>query len=140
MKKKHVKKNNRPMRCPYCGALVTLRNASEIYHDPSRKDRLYVCNNYPACNTYVGTHPGTTVPLGTLANGDLRNLRIKAHRKFDLIWQTGLMSRDAAYRWLADYFCIRLQDAHIGMCGEYQCRELIRKCDSMLARKQENVA
>lgn len=68
------------------------------------------------------------------ANGDLRNLRIQAHRKFDLIWKNGIMTREEAYRWFADSFGLSLRDAHIGMCSEYRCRELIRLCNEVLAR------
>lgn len=67
-------------------------------------------------------------------NGELRNLRIQAHRKFDRIWQTGIITRENAYRWFADSFGLSLKDAHIGMCSEYRCKELIRLCDEVLAR------
>lgn len=63
---------------------MILRPASEIYHDAKSDRKLYVCHNYPACNTYVAAHPNTDKPMGVPANGDLRNLRIQAHRKFDL--------------------------------------------------------
>jgi len=82
-------------------------------------------------------HRGTRIPYGTMANGDLRNLRIKAHRKFDQVWQTGIMNRDNAYRWLADYLCVGLGDAHIGMFGEYNCKKLIEECNLMLERHQK---
>ena len=122
------------MRCPYCGAAMTLHPASYVYGSGEDDRQLYVCNHYPQCNTYVGTHPGTTLPMGIPANGDLRNLRIRTHRTFDRIWQSGIMTRDQAYRWFADSFSLRLQDAHIGLCSEYQCNELIRKCETVLAR------
>lgn len=63
---------------------MILRPASEIYHDAKSDRKLYVCHNYPACNTYVAAHPNTDKPMGVPANGNLRNLRIQAHRKFDL--------------------------------------------------------
>ena len=136
----HKKKANRTkpevVRCPYCGAIAVIRPAAEIYQDTKRKDLLYVCRNYPACKAYVGIYPGTQKPMGPLANGDLRNLRIRAHRKFDRLWQSGIMSRQDAYRWLADYFCLPLREAHIGMFAEYRCNELIKKCDSLLALNQ----
>jgi hypothetical protein len=135
MKKKKQKASApRRMRCPYCGAPVSIRQASEIYHDPTSDKELYVCNNYPKCDTYVGMHEGTRIPFGTLANGNLRSLRIRAHRKFDLVWKTGIMSREDAYRWLADMFCLGLGDAHIGMFGEYRCSRLIEECDQILER------
>lgn len=138
--KKNQRQTNRPIRCPYCGALADLRPASEIYGDEERKDLLYVCRNFPQCKSYVSVYPGTTKPMGPLANGDLRHKRILAHRKFDQIWQNGIMSRDAAYRWMADYFGIPLRDAHIGMFGEYRCEELIKKCDSVLAQCRQHAS
>ena len=130
-KKKMKAKTPRQIRCPYCGAATTIRPAAEIYGDPTCTKELYVCN------TYVGMHEGTRVPYGMMANGDLRNLRIRAHRKFDQIWQTGIMTRDTAYRWLADIFCVGLGDAHIGMFGEYKCKQLIEECDRVLDRHQK---
>lgn len=135
MKKRKTRaQRSRPFRCPHCGAAMILRPAAEIYRDCQNDRKLYVCHNYPACNTYVAAHPGTNQPMGVPANGDLRNLRIQAHRKFDRIWQTGIMTRENAYRWFADSFGLRLKDAHIGMCSEYRCKELIRLCDEVLAR------
>jgi len=131
-KKKTKKKANQVIRCPYCGSVATLRPAAEIYHDASREGLLYVCSHYPVCKSYVSVYPGTKMPMGPLANGDLRNLRIRAHRKFDRIWQTGIMSRQDAYRWMADFFCLPLREAHIGKFSEYRCEELIKKCDSVL--------
>lgn len=134
--KKKTRNRQRYLRCPYCGAAMTLRPATDIYKDYFGDGQLYVCNQYPKCNTYVGTHPGTREPLGIPANGDLRNLRIRAHRTFDQIWQTGIMTRDQAYRWMADSFCLKLKDAHIGCYSEYQCKELIRKCEIVLERNR----
>ena len=110
------------VRCPNCGAVAVMRPASEIYHDESRTDQLYVCSRYPACDSYVKAHPGTKTPMGPLANGDQRHLRILAHRSFDRLWQTGLMTRRGAYRWMADFFNIDRNEAHIGYFGEYRCR------------------
>ena len=44
------------------------------------------------------------------------------------------MTREEAYHWFADSFGLSLRDAHIGMCSEYRCRELIRLCNEVLAR------
>ena len=138
--KRKMKKNHQSLRCPYCGAPMTLRPASFVYARGEEGKKLLVCNNYPRCDTYVGTHSGTGQPLGIPANGDLRNLRIRTHRVFDRIWENGIMTRDQAYRWFADSFSLRLKDAHIGMCSEYQCRELIRKCEDVLTRNRHRIA
>lgn len=76
MKKKNVK-------CPYCGSIVILRDASYVHGNKANEKYLYVCPRYPKCNPYVGVHTGTMQPKGTLADGDLRNKRIQAHRIFD---------------------------------------------------------
>ena len=93
---------------------MILRPASEIYHDAKSDRKLYVCHNYPACNTYVAAHPNTDKPMGVPANGDLRNLRIQAHRKFDLIWKNGIMTREeliAGSRIHSDLACVTLTSA-----------------------------
>ena len=115
-KKKMSDMTPRQLRCPHCGAVAIIRPASEIYDDPRRKDELYVCKNYPACKSYVGMH---------------------AHRRFDRIWQSGIMSRNAAYRWMADSFGLTADDAHIGKFGEYRCQQLIEQCDRILAQNQK---
>ena len=50
------------MRCQYCGGTVVLRSADGIYHENHSHTMLYVCSNYPRCDAYVRTHPGTNIP------------------------------------------------------------------------------
>ena len=95
---KHKKK--RAMRCPYCGAPVVYRSAEGIYQENKKGAMLYVCSRYPECDAYVRVQPGTKLPLGTLANGDLRALRRQTHGQFDRLYKEGLMTKDGAYRWL----------------------------------------
>ena len=73
MKHKKKKKGINPsaMRCQYCGGTVVLRSADGIYHENHSHTMLYVCSNYPRCDAYVRTHPGTNIPVGTLANREL---------------------------------------------------------------------
>ncbi len=134
--KKKPKNSRKPMRCPYCGSAMTLRPASDVYGNTQKDNWLYVCNSYPRCVAYVGTHPGTKMPLGVPADGHLRNLRIRAHKVFDQIWQNGVMSRDQAYRWMADLFSLPLGDAHIASFSEYRCTALIGKCEEVLDRNR----
>lgn len=83
------KKRKRPMRCPYCGATVVYRSADGIYQNNKNGAMLYVCSRYPECDAYVRVQPGTTIPLGTLANGDLRALRRETHHYFDRLYTSG---------------------------------------------------
>ncbi len=119
------------MRCPYCGGKVTLRSSDGIYKDNSKGTMLYVCSHYPECDAYVRTHIGTNIPVGSMANGKLRALRIKAHNNFDRLYKTGMMSKQEAYRWLADLIGAPMSEAHIGHLGEYYCNEVIKKTNEL---------
>lgn len=119
MKRVHVS-------CPYCGAKATLRPAAAVYGDRAKPGYyLYVCDRYPLCNSYVGAHAKTLLPMGTLANGRLRNKRIQAHRAFDRLWKSGTMEKWQAYRWLQAKFSLRSDQAHIAKFSEYMCDQLI---------------
>ena len=103
------------IHCPYCGSLATLRPASVIHglSDISAGTYLYVCRRWPACDAYVTADRRTKQPLGTLANGDLRHKRIQAHRAFDRLWRSGLMSKREAYQWMQTEFGLHKDQAHI---------------------------
>lgn len=125
------------VHCPYCGAKATLRPASAVYGDAAKTDGyLYVCDRYPQCDAYVGAHQGTKLPMGTLANGDLRNKRIQAHKAFDWLWKSGLMSKQQAYIWMQAKLGLDSQQAHIAKFSEYMCNQLIIVCDQVYANIQ----
>lgn len=124
------------MRCPYCGSPVIYRSADGIYHDNSKGAMLYVCSHYPECDAYVRVHAGTNIPVGTLANHELRTLRRTAHHYFDQLYQSGMMSKQDAYQWLADLICAPLSEAHIGYLGEYYCKQVIEESRKLLERQR----
>ena len=114
--------------CPYCHSGVELVTGAEVY--PDREDlaerRIWRCT---ACDASVGCHrPGArvvlrrgevvisdgTLPMGTLADHDLRAARIETHRLFDGLWQPpACMSRHDAYAWLAKLLGVPHEEAHI---------------------------
>lgn len=120
--------------CDYCGQPAPLITGKELY--PHRPDlwekRFYRCD---PCDAHVGCHPPATargggigdgsVPLGRLANAELRRVRSAAHAAFDPIWQRQGMSRRDAYLWLAQELGIDPQECHIGMFDLDQCRAAI---------------
>ena len=138
MKKNKKRKglNFSQMRCPYCGSSVVYRSADGIYRDNSRKTMLYVCSHYPECDAYVRVHEGTNIPVGNLANHELRTLRRTAHYYFDQLYKTGMMSKQDAYQWLADLICAPLSEAHIGYLGEYYCKQVIEHSRKLLERNK----
>lgn len=128
------------MRCPYCGSPVVLRSADGIYRENNNGTRLYVCSKYPACDAYVRVQEGTrNIPLGSLANCDLRSLRREAHRHFDRIHESGLMSKQDAYAWLATILAAPMSHAHIGQLSEYYCKVVIEESKRFMENNKERI-
>lgn len=140
-KKKRKGFNASAMRCPYCGSHVVFRSADGIYRENSRNTMLYVCSHYPECDAYVRVHAGTKIPVGNLANHKLRTLRRTAHQYFDQLHQSGMMSKQDAYLWLAGVIQAPLSEAHIGHLSEYYCKRVIEESrkllDSQRARNEQ---
>ena len=120
------------IRCPYCGSPAILKDASYVYGHHSSGGKVYVCSHYPACDSYVGVHQGTSLPKGSLANRTLRKKRIQAHQIFDQLWRKGIFSREEAYRWIGDKFCLQTRQAHIGNFSDYMCDQLIQEASKVL--------
>ena len=120
------------LKCPYCGAQALLRPASVIYGkraaDPAAP--YYVCARYPACDSYVAAHKSSRLPMGTLANAELRHKRIQAHAAFDRLWESGLMNKRQAYLWLQAKLDLPEQEAHIGKFSMFRCEQVIQLCGS----------
>lgn len=120
------------IKCPYCGSRALLRPASVVYGgravDPSAP--YYVCARYPACDSYVAAHKDNRLPMGTLANADLRRKRIQAHTAFDHLWKEGRMSKRQAYLWLQAKLDLPEQDAHIGRFSTFRCEQVIQLCSN----------
>lgn len=110
-----------PSKCPHCRAQVDLVNNREVYGRPYGDwPWIYLCHG-PDCRAYVGTHPETSLPLGTLATAPLRAARKAAKAQFNALWQGGQMSRTDAYAWLAGTLGIPVAACHFGWFDEEQC-------------------
>ena len=116
-----------PTGCPYCGANVELVNNSEIYgRSYGEWPWAYSCCS---CDAYVGLHPQTAIPLGTLADAPTRAARKSAKDAFNPLWQQGAMSRSAAYAWLAAQLGIADVNAcHIGWFDIKTCARAVAAC------------
>ncbi len=110
--------------CPYCNNPSILVTGDDLYpHIPAlRSKSFYRC---APCKAHVGCHPGTTKPLGRLANAELRRLKMDAHAAFDHLWAGGRMKRASAYKWLAGALGIDPKTCHIGMFNEDECRAVV---------------
>lgn len=129
-----VKVKRITVRCPYCGAKATKHPATYVYGDHTvAKYDVYVCDRYPACDSYVAAHEKTGLPMGSLANSELRHKRILAHKAFDKLWKSELMTKAQAYRWMQMALGLPDKYAHIAMFNEYRCEQLIQVC-SLITR------
>ena len=64
------------IRCPYCGSIAILRDASYVYGNKAKDGKLYVCSHFPQCNSYVGVHPGT-MQNDLMRMGDFESFLVK---------------------------------------------------------------
>lgn len=138
-------------KCPYCKQPAQLVTGSSIY--PHRPDlwnlRFWKCE---PCDAYVGCHKkgayfyvggakivsDGTIPLGRLANAELRMAKSEAHAAFDPLWRDGGMTRSAAYKWLAHKMGLPAGECHIGEFDVAQCKEVKRLADIATGRAQRD--
>ena len=79
------------MICPYCKKEARWCENKEIYGKNYGKS--YMCYYCKPCDAYVGCHNNSTRPLGTMANQELRNWRMEAHKHIDSLWKDKILSR-----------------------------------------------
>lgn len=111
------------MKCPFCGAEAQLVTQHQVYgRRYGRGGWIWACSRWPVCDSYVGCHPGTTKPLGTMANSALRRARSKAHEAFDPLWKDRHMNRNKAYAKLAkDFgFKVHIGQSDLATCGRIE--------------------
>ena len=77
--------------------------------------------------------------MGNLADGELRALRREAHKYFDALYKDGKMSREGAYRWLADLLCKPMKEVHISCLSDYHCKVVIDKAKEILAFREKTI-
>lgn len=125
-----------PERCRYCCSTVELVTGAEVYPlRPELADRnIWRCT---CCDAHVGCHrmgarvrlPGGRhlisdgmLPVGSLANPELRAARTETHRMFDALWQPpARMSRPEAYAWMAAFLGVPIEEAHVACLDYDEC-------------------
>lgn len=112
---------NKPM-CPYCGRIARkVDNAQKFLGHGS--GIVWVCTGYPECDAYVYAHRNSGLPMGTLANRDLRKARKRVHLVLDQLWQTNRLDRTRVYIELAQAMGLSRDACHVGMFDLGQCEE-----------------
>lgn len=112
-----------PRICHHCGSPVKLANNSTIYgREFGDWPWVYLCCNR-TCGAYVGMHPKTDIPLGTLADAQTREARKRAKAEFNPLWESKRLDRGQAYSRLAAKMGIPVTECHFGWFTVHQCRE-----------------
>lgn len=123
-------KPKKTIKCPYCHAHASLRPASVVYGENARSHGkyIYLCDRWPSCDAYVSAHRRTLLPMGTLADGDLRHKRILAHRALQQLCRSHHMEKWDGYIWLQAKLGLNNKQTHIGQFSDWMCDEVIRLC------------
>lgn len=129
MAKKKKKKPRREPRTKHYGIEIPCPCGSRLTLKPSRFGHFYGCMRWPQCDCTVGAHRDTLLPLGTPADRETKQARIKAHEAFDPLWRNqGPWTRGQAYSWLQKTLGLSPEQCHIGMFDAEQCRRVVNAC------------
>lgn len=119
-----------PTECRYCTGNVEIVSNSRVYgREYGDWPYLYLCE---CCGAYVGLHPDTDLPLGTLADGELREARKTNKAHFVELMRVGRNSRKSQYQWLAKRLSIPASECHWGMFDIDMCEQAGLICRQQL--------
>jgi len=114
-----------PTECPYCSGSVKLVNNCEIYGAPVG-DWPFAYHCQKCCEAYVGVHPDTHIPLGYMADKELRKARQQAKVSFHEMLYTCHKSRSEGYHWLAEQLGLSISSTHYGWLNMIQCEQALK--------------
>ena len=126
-----------PTTCGYCGQPAKLVHSAQVYG----KDYGGMMWRCDPCDAHVGCHKGTSVPLGSLADADLRAARQRAHAAFDPIWRnkpgSAFHARRNLYNRMARHLGLPVERTHIGFFDAKTCAEVVKFCQEIRKRVSE---
>jgi len=111
------------INCDVCGSKANYHSSNAIIYGKAYGTKgVWVCSNFPTCDSYVGTHPNGK-PLGRLKNKKSRELSKQAHSLFDPLWK-GVVSqnqkqrRSEYYKLLSNKLNIQYKDCHFAQMSD----------------------
>lgn len=120
--------------CPNCGTQVRLVNNSELYgREFGSWPYAYACADL---SCYVGVHPDTDLPLGTLADKGLREARKRSKAAFQEVQRVMRWSRNEAYSWLAQAMKLPQAETHFGWFDHENCELARDTCNHFLKTRR----
>lgn len=123
-----------PNCCPWCQKPVKLVNNSEVYgKEYGNWPYMYWCK---LCDAYVGLHPDTDLPLGTLATREVRNARSRSKDAFhSMLKQLGI-NRDAGYKLVSAGLNIPAKECHFGWFDIPRAEEVKHFCNREIQKSK----
>jgi len=114
-----------PTVCIHCDAAVKIATHAEIYRGRNYGEWpwVFLCTG---CGAYVGMHPFTNIPLGTLATEEIRDARKHCKVPFERLYKSGAMSRTDAYAALAAALDIPNGECHFAWFDVDMCKRAER--------------
>jgi len=113
-----------PKYCIHCTVSNEIEYIDSSYIYGKSYGMIYICKG---CESYVGVHDNTNIPLGILANKELRELKKSAHELFDKLWknkENKYVARFDAYQWLAKE--LDLKELHFAWLNKYDLKLAIQ--------------
>lgn len=129
--------------CPYCNKEAEFFAESSGIYGIDRGP-VYTCRQ---CNARVMAHKNNLMPMGTLANRNLRGYRKQAHEIFDKFWHKIIKkmnwheerARDYAYQQLALAMNLSLKDCHFALFDISACKMAIHICQEIKLPKPDKI-
>lgn len=110
-----------PVECEHCGSPVQVAHHKQVYgRSYGDWPWLYKCEG---CRAYVGMHPFTNIPLGTLATSEIRQARKHCKSPFESLYKSGRLTRSEAYERLAEKLGIEKEQCHFGWFNVEMCQK-----------------
>lgn len=121
-----------PTECNCCGGnrIVLIDNRAIYGKSIGRWPYAFRCLD---CGAYVGLHPNTDTPLGTLADYELRECRKMAKQSFHMLMDLSGAKRKDLYRWLAWEMNISEDVCHFAWFDKNQANTARFICDKQIA-------
>lgn len=123
-----------PTHCRFCKRPVQLVNNSAVYgREYGDWPYMYRCAH---CDAYVGLHPKTDLPLGTLATKEIRRSRTKSKEVFHAMLKELGIDRTAGYALVCEGLGMAPEVCHFGMMEIHQCEQVKHFCHHEIQKKR----
>lgn len=122
-----------PTHCPNCNGKVACVSNELVYgRELGDYPWIYICVK---CDMYVGIHPFTNIPVGTLADKKTREARTQCKKPF--LKLVAIINRKKAYEALASAMGIPVSKCHFGWFDITECLKA-RHHSELLLKKYNN--